>query len=198
MYNLKRKSMKRLVFILFVLFSIGVNAQQESHLEFKGIPITGTIDNMVNKLKAQGYELIESQDDAAKLKGYFANEKCTVIVSTTPKNKTVYQVAVLLGQKDTWSSLKSDYNNFKEQLSKKYNVKPNPLEIFLDPYYEGDGYELLALEKYKCFYTSDFELANGKIQIAMFYDGRIVLMYNDNIGDNLREQEENQNTYDDL
>lgn len=190
--------MKRLVLILFALFHMGVNAQTKSHLEFKGIPITGNITSIVSKLKTQGYELTESRDDCAELKGQFANEKCTVVVHATPKSKTVYQVTVMFAENYTWSSLKSKYNRLKEQLSKKYNVKPDPIEIFLDPYYEGDGYELQALKKGKCFYTTKFKLTNGDIQLAMFFDGRVVLIYSDAIGDDLREQEENQNSYDDL
>lgn len=198
MYNLKRKSMKRLVLILFALFHMGVNAQTKSHLEFKGIPITGNMTSIVSKLKTQGYELTESRDDSAQLKGQFANEECTVVVLATPKSKTVYQISVLLSENATWRSLKSDYNNLKEQLSKKYNVQPESIEVFLDPYYEGDGYELQALEKYKCIYMSDFGLADGKIQLAMFYDARVILMYIDAIGNNLNEQEKKQSSYDDL
>lgn len=190
--------MKKLVLILFVLFSIGVNAQQESHLEFKGVPITGSLNNMISKLKAQGYEVKEHSDDGAQLEGQFSNEECDIVIFTTSRSRTVYQVTVMFAENYTWSSLKSKYNRLKEQLSKKYNVKPAPIEIFLDPYYEGDGYELQALKKGKCFYTTKFELTNGDIHLAMFFDGRVVLIYSDAIGDDLREQEENQNSYDDL
>ncbi|MBQ8223084.1 MAG: hypothetical protein IJZ87_07070 [Bacteroidales bacterium] len=190
--------MKKLVLILFVLFSVGLNAQTESHLEFKGIPITGNLSNMVSKLKTQNYELIETRSDGAQLKGQFANERCDIVVFTTPKSRTVYQVTVMFEENDMWHSLKSDYNNLKEQLSRKYNVKPDPIEIFLDPYYEGDGYELQALRKHKCFYTSNFDLTNGDIILAMYYDGRVVLIYTDAVGNDLKEIEENQNSYDDL
>lgn len=189
--------MKKLVLILFVLFSIGVNAQQESHLEFKGIPITGTIDNMVNKLKAQGYELKDIQGLNARLEGIFANEECNILVSAT-KSGTVYMISVIFNKKDSWYSLKSDYNKFKEQLSKKYNTKPKPIEIFLDPYYEGDGYELQALRKNKCYYVSGYELLNGNVTLALFYEGCVTIMYTDAIGESLNEQEENQSSYDDL
>ncbi len=45
---------------------------------------------------------------------------------------------------------------------------------------------------------SDFGLADGKIQLAMFYDARVILMYIDTIGNNLNEQEKKQSSYDDL
>ena len=82
--------MKKLLLILFVLFSIGVNAQTESHLEFKGIPITGSLDNVMNKLKTQGYVLVDSNDEIAIVKGQFANEECEIIVAATPKHILVF------------------------------------------------------------------------------------------------------------
>lgn len=190
--------MKRLVLILFVLFSIGVNAQQESHLEFKGIPITGTLDNMLNKLQERGYELVYEEENAAALEGNFANENCKLHVYGTPKTKVVYRIVVVFGTQDNWWSLKSDYKKLKEQISAKYNIRPDAKERFFDPYYEGDGYELQALRKGKCLYLSTFDVDNGTIHILLSDKQSVYLYYTDAIGDNLNEQEENQSSYDDL
>ena len=192
--------MKKLVLILFLLFSIGVNAQQESHLEFKGIPITGTLDNMINKLKAQGYELVDvfDEEDAAILEGKFANENCELYVWSTPKTKIVYKILVKFDSKDSWWTLKSNYKKLKEQLGTKYNVRPDATEGFLDPYYEGDGYELQAIRLGKSLHISEFELGEGKIELLIADSPNVRLYYTDAIGGNLNEQEENQSSYDDL
>ncbi|MBQ8222120.1 MAG: hypothetical protein IJZ87_02045 [Bacteroidales bacterium] len=190
--------MKKLVLILFVLFSIGVNAQTESHLEFKGIPITGSIDSMIDKLKVQGYELIEIEEDAAILEGKFANESCKLYVWRTPKTKIVYQILVKFDSKDSWWTLKSDYKKLKEQIRTKYNIKPDVTEGFLDPYYEGDGYELQAIRLGQSLHSSNFQLSEGKIMLLIMNSPCVRLYYVDAIGDALNEQEENQNSYDDL
>lgn len=190
--------MKKLLLILFVLFSIGVNAQTESHLEFKGIPITGSVDNVMNKLKTQGYVLVDSNDEIAIVKGQFANEECEIIIAATPKSKQVYMVLVCFEEKESWWTLKSDYKKLKEQITAKYNVKPKSTERFIDPYYEGDGYELQALRKDKCRYHCEFKLTNGKIDILLSDEASVYLYYTDAIGEKLNEQEENQSSYDDL
>lgn len=190
--------MKKLLLILFVLFSIGVNAQTESHLEFKGIPITGSLDNMVGKLKSQGYELIKIVENAAVLEGKFANENCELYVWCTPKTKIVYQILVKFDSKDSWWSLKSDYQKLKEQIRTKYNVTPDVAEGFLKPYYEGDGYELQAIRLSKSIHSSEFKLSEGEITLMIIDSPCVKLYYMDAIGYKLKEQEENQTSYDDL
>ena len=52
----------------------------------------------------------------------------------------------------SWSEAKRCYNTLATTLEKKYGV-PHVSEYFNDPYYEGDGYELSALENGKGNYT---------------------------------------------
>lgn len=192
--------MKKLFITLFVLLTLGVNAQTESHLKFKGIPITGTLDNMINKLEAQGYVLTESDNKAAILYGKFANEYCDIIVCVTPNTNIVYKIIVVFESVDNWWSLKSDYYKLKDQISSKYVVtatKEN--ETFFKPYYEGDGYELQALRNGKCVYYSKFNVDYGEIAVLISkIECGICLYYTDSIGDNLNKEEENQSSYDDL
>lgn len=168
----------------------------EQHLTFKGIPIDGTLQEVVSKLESQNFILKKQYDTKAVLEGTFANEKCQLLLATTPKSKKVYTILVLFEESDSWYSLKSDYNKLKEQLKQKYKVKPDVVEKFYDPYYEGDGYELQAFRKNKGFYISTFELENG--EIGLYIASEVRLQYTDKINSEINESEENAKTYDDL
>ncbi len=173
------------------------NSRPEEHLEFKGIEITGTIDNVIEKLKKAGYTLTEKDEDGAVLDGTFANEDCQLLVSLTPKTKKVYSISVFFNKKDSWYSLKADYKELKQSLKNKYDIRPDDDEFFIDPYYEGDGYELQALRLSKCIYRSNYELNDGEITLTIL-SNRIVLIYEDKKGGEINEREKSQNAYDDL
>lgn len=195
--------MKKLLLALFLLISMLSMAQNqesletvEQHLTFKGIPIDGTLQDVVSKLESKNFILKKQYDTVAVMEGTFANEGCNILLSTTPKSKKVYTILVMFKESDSWYSLKSDYNELKEQLKQKYKVKPDVTETFYDPYYEGDGYELQALRKSKGFYISTFKLENG--EIGLYIASEVRLQYTDKINSEINECEENSKTYDDL
>lgn len=182
------------VFFACILLSLNINAQ---HLKFKGVEITGALSSMVGELKKMGYELISNDGSCAILSGEFANEDCYLSVYATPSSKQVHTIVVSFEKQDNWYSLKADYLKYKKQLREKYNVIPRSTEEFSSPYYEGDGYELQALKKSKCFYFSSFKLEYGTIKVIII-DDHVSLFYSDSIGDALYKNEKAKSAYEDL
>lgn len=170
--------------------------EAETHLKFKDIAITGSIENFVEQLKSKGYKLLVQTDATAAMTGDFANSNCTILISATKKTKQVYSV-VVYDESDLWKSLKSDYLNFKKLLTQKYQVTPRSSETFSSPYYEGDGYELQASKLNKCLYYSIYEVPNGEIKLAILKK-RISLLYSDSIGNLTNEREEKSDALNDL
>ena len=195
--------MKKYLAILIVLCaSISTIAQtgtfsSEQHIKFKETPITGHITDMVKKLQDLGYTLEEQENYVAIMSGNFANENCEIVLYASPKTKTMHSVIVNFSEQTSWYSLKAKYRKLKEQLTSKYNHTPKSTEYFADPYYEGDGYEMQALENEKCFYFSTFNFYNGKIGIYIV-GNKVQLLYQDSKGKSINQQEENANAYDDL
>ena len=194
--------MKKLFLCLILLMPVFVFAQSAEnstfeHLTFKGIQIDGNLKQLISKLENQNFTLIKEYDELAKMKGTFANSSCELLIGTTPKSKKVYTILVDFGENDSWYSLKIKYKELKTQLQNKYNVIPEATEEFYSPYYEGDGYELQALRKDKCFYYSIFKLNNGEIGLYIAEDG-VRIQYTDKINNLLRKEEENFQAYDDL
>lgn len=190
--------LKCLFIAISILCCFNLNCQTKpDNFTFKDIPITGSLENMITRLKRQGYSLESQTNSTALLSGIFANEDCGICVYTTKKTKTVYSILVVFEEETSWYSLKSAYKKFKNQLTQKYKIAPDVTEEFVDPYYEGDGYEMQALRNRKCFYWSHFNFDNGTIKLVIL-DDRIALQYLDKKGNQINEKEENQSTMDDL
>lgn len=151
------------------------------HLKFRDIEIDGTATLFLSKLKTLGYILKDTDDGVYLLDGKFGGKECDIYFLSTEKTKTVWKVAVFFEKKNSWSSLKSDYNSIKEQLITKYGKPKKSYNFFSNPYYEGDGYELQAVKNEKCTYFTTWELVGGAISLQISgTDGcRLVIQYED-------------------
>src|SRR5690348_9658004 len=82
------------------------NADTSKHLTFKGIPLDGTLDQYVSKMKQGGFKHLSTNDGTAMLQGDFAGYKdCYVGVSTLKQKDLVYKIGVVFPDKETWSTL---------------------------------------------------------------------------------------------
>lgn len=172
-----------------------------NHLLFKQFPINGDVNSFIQCLTNGGYTISESYNytyHAASLKGSFAGKTdCSIAVIGTPKTHIVCSVMVFMQEHHIWSSIKSQYEELKNQLSRKYG-NPVSYEYFSDPYFEGDGYELTALGCDHCTYLSMFETTNGKISVSMSSGAKVMIVYQDKTNCEIRDKETNSIANDDL
>ena len=162
---------KIIIFFIVTLFSVNVKSQSQ-HLKFKEIPINGNLSEFITKMKVEGFVLKEVEGNIAIMSGLFVGKKSDIYIVASPKSKTVWKVSVNLPDESTWYSLKSSYNTFKSQFSKKYGDPTESYEFFSKPYYEGDSYEMQALSLEKCNYYSYWENDLGIISIELSKIGR--------------------------
>lgn len=181
--------MKKTIFIILCSLVSYVSFAQEKHMEFKGIPLNGTLSSFVQKMKVKGYKTVYTEDNAVIMNGEFIGKNANVAILAAPKSKIVWKVGVNLDKEVSWSSLKAEYKNIKESYIKKYGRPLHTFERFDDPYYEGDGYELQALKMEKCTYISYFETPEGMISVGMDSSGCISIMYEDGINVKIASKE---------
>lgn len=191
-----------LLSITSLILSIACFAQTE-HLKFKGFPITGKLSSFVSTLRSAGYSTVTTTENSIIMKGAFAGfEDCVVFVISTPKTKTVWKIVVYLPEQTSWYSVKSRYNTYKEQYTEKYGTTDKSFEFFSDPYYEGDGYELLALDQEKCHYNSFWKVENGHISLSIeslrYSEANVKITYEDSKGAELMSKEKGQIVNDDI
>lgn len=174
--------------------SSGLFNVKGNHLAFKGVPITGDPQVAIIALESKGFSTIQpysTYDHGALLHGTFAGiQDCNIFIGGTAKTDTLYMIGVFLPPSNNWYNLKDQYYSYKEKLSNKYG-EPKSFEYFDDPYYEGDGYEISALDNGKCHFTSIFKVERGSIIVSLSSQESVMIAYQDSEGNTINSEEMN-------
>ena len=189
--------MKKLICLLAVLMLTTVSYAQDvqNHLKFKGVPIDGTLNEYVSKMKQKGFRYQGTEDGTALLEGDFAGyKKCVIGVSTLKQKDLVSKIAVIFPSCDTWGTLGNNYFSLKEMLTEKYG---NPKEVveewqsYSQP--DNDNEKMYNVKFDKCKYYTIFETTDGDIQLSISHNGVlscfVVLVYFDRINSNVIRNE---------
>jgi len=158
---------------LIISMSFAQNmADSIEHMNFKGVPIDGTLNDYVLKMKNSGFTLVGIENGIALLEGDFAGYKgCFVGVSTLIQKDLVSKVTVVFPESNTWSTLSSDYFNLKELLTEKYGVPFNIVEKFdtrSEP--SDDGDRMYAVKFDNCKFYTTYETKKGSIQLSIDHE----------------------------
>lgn len=114
---------KQLFFLILMLCTLSLQAQTE-HMNFAGIPLTGTIDGFQKQLTAKGFHpqaLLNKQLPAGtrSFKGLFAGKDGKVVVYYDTKTKMVYAAKVYFDSM-TFDRAKTELDGLKSLLGLKY------------------------------------------------------------------------------
>ena len=187
--------MKELIISLLVsLMTLTSFAQTESpHLAFKGVPIDGTLNEYVQKMKQKGFDYLGTENGIAILTGDFAAYKgCTVGVTTLKQKDLVSKITVIFPNCETWDGLASNYFSLKDMLTEKYGKPADVTEKF--PGYSeprDDNSKMHEVKMDRCKYVTTFETPKGDIQLYIGHNSMmscyVMLSYFDKInGDVIR------------
>lgn len=173
----------RKLFISLLLAVSMVCMSQTTHMKFKGIPMEGTLNSFVQKLKDKGFNYLGQQDGTALLKGEFAATKgCTIGVARFSDRDEVNLVAVIFPEEDTWNAISKSYYNLKDMLTEKYGL-PESIEEFTDREPSSDFIKFHSLLRDECNFISEFACEGGVIQLTMKKQGytsaAVILRYID-------------------
>jgi hypothetical protein len=177
--------MKKIIVLAMLLLATHLcNAQ-----EFMGIKVDGKINDVIEQFKSKGFIVTESKPTTYTLKGSLGNKEIEMYLHTTINQKLVWKLIIYLPKKDSWYSIKIEYEDFYDILTKKYGEPRSKYSFFQSPYAEGDGYEMTAIGVDKCFYSAFWE--NVSLQISKFK--QIKISYENKINADIYEAEKNQN-----
>ena len=163
-----------IIVVLSTIISIAqtqINTDSSGHLTFKGVPIDGTLDEYVSKMKKSGFIHKDTEDETAILEGDFASYKnCIVGVSTLKQKNLVSKIIVVFPDHDTWSSLSSNYFNLKEMLTEKYGKPSECVEKFQSYTPSDDGSKMTQVQLDACKYYTTYQIEKGTIQLSIKHD----------------------------
>jgi len=165
------------------------NPESSPHLVFKGVPIDGTLNEYVSKMKQNGFTLVGTEDGVAMLSGDFAGYKdCVVGVATLKQKDLVARITVIFPERNTWSSLSGNYFSLKEMLTEKYGKPSESIEKFDTPSYstpKDDGDRMYAVKFDNCKYRTTYETEKGRIELSIEHESVmscfVMLTYRDKI-----------------
>jgi hypothetical protein len=177
-----------LIICLLTVSLMAFSKSTASEFVFMDIPITGSVKDFVLSLEKKGFKSIVVESSGGKMTGVFAQKDVDVYIMPTPKTNVVYAISVVFDEQKTWESIKFDYLELKDALTKKYG-NPISRESFNKPYYEGDGYEMTALLSENVTFVSRWVQENGEIVMTISDGGNIQLFYTDRYNKLLQERE---------
>ena len=160
---------------------------------FMDIPLTSSLDYMVDKLELKGFKHQFTKNNRAIMTGAFAFEDNCMLMITESDDPTMGCSITIGGDvRSSWLDLKSKYDDYKVILTNKYGT-PKSIESFFEPYFDGCGEEILALQTGQGVMSSIFTVNNvGEIRLLVLSD-RIALMYRILQEDDIEDQDSRRN-----
>lgn len=164
------------------------------HLEFKGIPINGSLKKFVTNMKTAGFKTVGSiSNGTATLKGDFAGYKdCRLYVQTMDGADIVSTIVVQFPECERWEHLYGDYKSLKEMLIQKYGKSHSVREEFQGYVSRTDDDKMRQVGKGECKYNSEFHTEKGKIILWIeqvgYKLGSVCLQYSDKINSGVVKQ----------
>lgn len=159
--------------LIFTLTTMLTFAQKSEHLTFKGVPIDGTLNEYVSKMKQNGFTHLGTEDGTAILNGDFAGYKdCYVGVSTLKQKDLVHKIVVIFPERETWSTLSGNYFDLKKMLTEKYGKPSDVVEKFEGSSYsqKDDNSKMYEVKMDRCKYYSIWLTDKGEIQLSIEHE----------------------------
>jgi len=165
----------KILTLILSLTTMITYAQTSEHLSFKGVPITGTLNEYVSKMKLNGFSHVVTEEGTAILNGDFAGYKdCYIGVSTLKQKDLVHKIVVIFPEKKTWSALYGDYFDLKEMLTKKYGYPSEVVEEFeTNSQPRDDNSRIFEVGMDRCKYFSIWQTDKGAIQLSIEHESVI-------------------------
>jgi len=182
----------KLLYLLFLIATSILFAQDKRHLTFKGVPINGSLKSFVTELQKTGLKYVSTLDGNAQFEGEFAGySNCTVYAIS--KNDLVFKVGVLFPDQDSWTLLSNNYFNIKRLLTEKYGDPIIVKEEFENSYANDNNSKMNQVKFDNCRYYSSFMTLDGYIELSISNIGVsrcfVRLIYEDKINSDTKEQQ---------
>lgn len=150
--------------------------------KFKGVEITGTVEQFGSKLSAQGFQFLSKDNNTAIYRGRFAGQDDSYLYLIPVENsKDIAIVSVMMGLKisdygtvysyETWEQLERDYENMKDLLTEKYGDPSEQNEGFLNGASTSSSYlKLHSVQEGQCDYYAtwgDVDVDKMMVKLAI-------------------------------
>ena len=166
-----------IIILLLIVFCFNTMAQNNTHIKFMGVSMSGSFAIIKPKLEKLGFRYKGKQKENANMEnfsGIFIGKNAELSVSVTPISKTVMCIQCTLQSNASIELTKIEYSNILESLITKYGDPTRSTD-------QKDG-EILM--------DTMWELENGIIGISMTINKSCILIYLDKVNGMLGNTED--------
>lgn len=163
--------MKKFVCVLisaFIAFSLFA---QTSHLTFRGLAISGSVDNYVCELSKQGFSHIATKNGTAVMKGEVAGYTSCIIGLSAVRSDEINTISVMFPFMDNWKALEENYLFLKGLLNDKYGTPTSVKEEIIVEGNKTDIDYLNAARSGGLIYQIRYDLDDGKVRLSIEKQG---------------------------
>lgn len=183
--------MKKIILIVCLCCLPWMLNAQDTHLDFKGISITGTMKNFSDALVNSGCERISPENYF--FKGEFIDKDCLIAILGDENSDLISGILILFDTEyKNWDDLRNAYYGVVKLYQTKYGTPTNELLKFYYPYERGDGYEITAIAVGKCKMSTTWQIENGSIVVYVTDDINIGIVYKDKKSESIVNERINQ------
>lgn len=165
-----------------------LNAQK-----FAGVELNQSYQIVINSFVAKGFVQYDKNTQYIVLKGKIVNEEVLLAIYPTITSRKCRKIACLYTSPDTWEESKTLYEKKCDIINTKYGIPTYVNEKFYDPYYEGDGYEIQAINSDKCeflrIWGDMLDYPNLTIGVEIGNEGIVMVTYEVKSNMELNDQE---------
>lgn len=177
--------------LLAILLFAAFQADSQS---FLGVPISGNVATTIANFKAKGFKFVKQEQYSVSMSGIVDFTPVELYIYNTPTSKQTCKFVIYFDERNSWISLKDDYDRFVTKLTNKYGAPDKNIEEFITPYESGDGYELSAIQLEKAVFSSfwfagGYERSNLSMSVSISKYKQLKVTYeNDKLMDKLADE----------
>lgn len=142
-----------------------------AHVEFKGLPVNGSISALADSLRKGGCTLVEEGADSIILSGEFLGETgIRLIVHGNPSTKEAYGVSAYFDAGKTWDSVEARYHELVALVKTLYGRPDDHFEQFAVKVGSSGASRLKAIREGNCNYFTMWVVEGGMVVVSAVYD----------------------------
>lgn len=150
-------------------------ALSDVHPRFMGYSLNQKVDDILVGLTLDGFDLDQEASSIESgtfvFHGPFYGEQVDLYVFFSSQDHVISSIMVAFeNDSDLWTLLSVQYGLIKMKVEARYGKPTFSDEKFVEPYKEGDGYELMAFESKNASWLNLYDIEGGTVSLSILTD----------------------------
>ena len=162
--------MKRILTLIISALILLPTAAGQSRLRFDGVAVRGNTMNVVNRLRARGWQPVEAADHIVTLTGRWVDtDSVTVMVIEGDEARSVTDIGVMVPCDLDWQDIQDRWERIVAAVSETWGA-PEKIESRFN--FQGeptDGEKLVLIQTGRCRYGALWRARGGSVEASVIF-----------------------------